>query len=354
MGRAVLQSCWPWIAWWVGSCGLLWLLARAGRARLRWGRLRRLHGDQRGTAQSLSFVLVLPLFIFVIMFIVQVSQLWIAEMVVHYSAFAGARAASVWIPARLAGGVETENCVAAYALAAESPEQPPPITDPTDPGFGPADNAASGEYYRIAETGQKYEKIRSAVVLALVPVSPSRDLGFDPPGAAMTTWDILDRAYQSMAPPPLFGKGPPRSGAITRRLRNKLAYAANNTAVEVRFFHSRAEPYLANWRFLDPYRYHPEDDLYEFRENELGWQDHVTVTVHYNLALLPGPGRLLFRTRQRDTGPQTISPQTGGRAGASFTYYVYPLVGSFTTGRQSATLGNEGEKSVLPYVYSSF
>ncbi len=360
MGRSVLQGCWPWMAWWVGSCGLLWLLARAGRGRLRWGRLRRLHGDQRGTAQGLSFVLVLPLFIFVIMFIVQVSQLWIAEMVVHYAAYTGARAAAVWIPARLEGGVETENCVWAYEDDLSLPDPTAPITDPDDPNFGPAQNAAVGDYYRMAPLGRKYEKIRSAVVLALVPISPSRDLGFDLPDQATTTWGILDRAFQAMAPNPASG-----TGAITRRLRNKLAYAANNAEVEVRFFHSRVEPYLLNWRPTypdhDPFPWLPEsdprspeppDDLYEFRANEIGWQDQITVTVHYDLALLPGPGRLLFRTQHRDTGPETVSQRPIAGRGPSNVYYSFPLVGSFTTGRQSATLANEGEKSVLPYVYS--
>jgi len=70
------------------------------------------------------------------------------------------------------------------------------------------------------------------------------------------------------------------------------------------------------------------------------------------LALLPGPGRLLFRTQHRDTGPETVSQRPIAGRGASNVYYSFPLVGSFTTGRQSATLGNEGEKSVLPYVYS--
>jgi hypothetical protein len=325
----------------------LWLVARAGRARLRWGRLRRLHGDQRGTVEGVSLVLALPLFVFVILFIVQVSQLWIAEMVVHYAAYAGARAAAVWIPARLEGGVETENCVWAYVPDPSVPEQPAPITDPEDPSFGPAQDAGLGDYYRMAETGRKYEKIRSAVVLALVPISPSRDLGFDLPGQATATWGVLDRALQAMAPSPASGPS-----AIRRRLRNKLAYAANNTAVEVRFFHSRAEPYLADWRLLDAFPFGPEDDLYEFRPGEIGWQDQITVTVHYDLALLPGPGRLLFRTRHRDSGPEAISQRPIAGRGPANVYYSFPLVGSFTTGRQSATLGNEGEKSVLPYVYA--
>ena len=51
--------------------------------------------------QSLSFVLTLPLFIMVMMMIVQVSQLMIGMVVVHYAAFAAARSAAVWIPAAM-------------------------------------------------------------------------------------------------------------------------------------------------------------------------------------------------------------------------------------------------------------
>ena len=42
-----------------------------------------------------------------------------------------------------------------------------------------------------------------------------------------------------------------------------------------------------------PYNIAPYPD--EFQFNEIGWQDQITVTVKYNLALLPGPGRLLAR-----------------------------------------------------------
>ena len=51
--------------------------------------------------QSLSFVLTLPVFIFIMMMIVQVSQLMIGIVVVHYAAFAAARSAAVWIPAAM-------------------------------------------------------------------------------------------------------------------------------------------------------------------------------------------------------------------------------------------------------------
>ena len=65
-------------------------LYRVARRPARFSRLRNLHGDQCGAVQSLSFVLVLPLFVMVMLFIVQVSQLMIGTIVVHYSAYAAA------------------------------------------------------------------------------------------------------------------------------------------------------------------------------------------------------------------------------------------------------------------------
>ena len=72
----------------------LLLRLSGGRKRQRtvWG----LHGDQRGSVQSLSFVLTLPLFIMIIMAIVQIGQIMMAQVVVEYAALASARAASVW------------------------------------------------------------------------------------------------------------------------------------------------------------------------------------------------------------------------------------------------------------------
>ncbi len=90
MTRQVLLACLPWTAVLGGSIALLWLLARLHRARFDWGRIRLLPGDELGTVQSLSFVLTLPAFVMVMLFILQVSQLMIATIAVHYAAYAGA------------------------------------------------------------------------------------------------------------------------------------------------------------------------------------------------------------------------------------------------------------------------
>ena len=80
----------------------------------------------RGQRQSLSFVLTLPLFILVMLTLVQISQVMIGRMVVQYAAFAAARSAIVWVPARLPG--EPENWLPTYA----------PADDPSAALVGPA------------------------------------------------------------------------------------------------------------------------------------------------------------------------------------------------------------------------
>ena len=63
----------------------------------------------------------------------------------------------------------------------------------------------------------------------------------------------------------------------------------------------------------------------EFHSNELGWQDQVTVTVKYELALLPGPGRLLARYVVGPGGQPIRWPQAS-RVTATSTRY--PLTAS--------------------------
>ena len=111
MHRAVLEACLPCLGALGVSFAALVVVWRLSGARLDWRRLARLHRCQQGGVQSLAFVVTLPLFIVIVMFIVQVSQLMIGVIVVNYSAFAAARAASVWIPADVAvdGYLEPAN-----------------------------------------------------------------------------------------------------------------------------------------------------------------------------------------------------------------------------------------------------
>jgi len=348
MGRAVLIACLPW-----AGCLLLLLciataLVRWNRARPEWRRLIRLHRDQAGSVQSLSFVLTVPIFIWVMMFIVQVTQLMIATVVVHYAAYAAARSAAVWIPQRLANG-EQENWFASFMPDPEAPQQFP-VLDPGAPGYGPS---AGGVTYVVQPGSLKYRKIRQAALVACAPVCPSRDLGLPVDAEVAQLVGLMERAFAAVAP----RRAVP--AAILPRLRNKLAYAAGTlqlqrwdeasgdwvfedvplTDIQIRFFHPNSEPPLLPW-YIGP-------TLEEFYPGvELGWQDHVTVTVTHQFALLPGPGQLLASRVLRHPGHvqdalarRIAEGQSGGQR-----VYVYPLTAT-------ATLGIEGDKSVLPYKY---
>ena len=324
MTRESSSACLPWIAILAGSVALLWWLVRLNHAGFQGRRLLLLHADEGGSAQTLSFVLTLPIFVWVMLFIVQVSQLMIATIAVNYAAFAAARAAIVWIPANIAG-TETENCLTGYGVDPEA-QNLVPVLDPSDPNYGPAQG---GDTYLVAQSGPKYTKIQLAAALALMGVSPSRDLGLDVPVEGESAQGVLPSAYNALAPNALAPQ------AVGRRLNNKLAYALENTEVDVRVFHPGSEPPLITYDL-------PLNTTEFVPGQEIGWQDAITVTVNYQLALLPGPGRLLGSGTVKASDKIYTDGQEPTRKGMMV--YKYPL-------SASATLGNEGEKSVAPYVY---
>ncbi len=325
MGRVVLQACLPWLALLLVSLVCACGLVRINRYRPQWHRLRELHRDQVGGVQSLSFVLTLPLFVMVMLLIVQVSQLMIATVVVHYAAYGAARSAVVWIPADL-GEPEGPNCISICYPDPDAEEQMVPILDPTDPNYGPAEG---GMTYVVEPGSLKYDRISTAAVIGCLAISPSRDVGATMPGGGENIYAAMYAVYGSM----IAGLPSENNPRIPGRLRNKLAYAMENTEVEVRFFHKNSEPPLLT--YLQAY------DIGQFHFNELGWQDVIKVTVRHDLALLPGPGRLLARpVASPDGSTDRVSSniRTFGKT------YVYPL-------HASITMGTEGEIPVIPYVH---
>jgi hypothetical protein len=312
MGREVLLACLPLAALLAASLLVAGLFARAADARLDWRRLRWFHADQGGTVQSLSLVLTLPLFLLVMLFIVKLSQLMIAEVVVHYAAFASARSASVWIPAQL--DWEQPNCISTRQPDPDANDQVFPVLRPEDPGYGPGHG---GVTYLVDPSGSKYQKVFSAAVLACMPIGPSR---FDGPEAP-----ALEEVYASMVP------SSSSNAATARRLRSKLAYALKATKVEMRVFHMNIEPPLQAPPPQQSYGILHDPD--EFRFNEFGWQDVVTVTVRHDYFLTDGAlGRTL----------RIFLPSIREVDGL----YVYPI-------SASATMTVEGEKPAVTYVHQS-
>ena len=83
----------------------------------------------------------------------------------------------------------------------------------------------------------------------------------------------------------------------------------------------------------------------EYLENEVGWQDPITVKVTHWMALLPGPGRLLFGGKRYvlwgSADPVPRVKQLGAPARGVYAYRI----------TAECTLGNEGLKSARPYAY---
>jgi hypothetical protein len=119
----------------VGAGVGLGLLA-AFASRMRQGKVVRpgFHADQGGTA-AIQMVLLMPVALLIFLLFIQTAVLFNANMVVHYAAFAAARMATVVVPMEMAD--ELHNLM-------YSPDQ---------------------------GVSQKWEMIRRAGVLALVPVS---------------------------------------------------------------------------------------------------------------------------------------------------------------------------------------
>src|SRR4051812_19202935 len=110
MLRNALQDVWPLAIALVATLGALAAIVRGLSPRKQWRSLLSLHADESGGVQSLSFVLTVPIFIWLMMLVVQITQVMIATMVVHYAAYAAARSATVWIPAWVSID-EPSNCI---------------------------------------------------------------------------------------------------------------------------------------------------------------------------------------------------------------------------------------------------
>lgn len=302
MPRELLVALLPWSGLLLAGVAALWLIVRILGAKADWRSLARLHRDEEGAVQSLAFVVTIPVFVMVLMLVVQVSQLMIAIATVHYSAYAAARSAIVWIPANI-GEPETESRIGSY------------YPDPDE------DLPGDGQVYSIAPVGPKYDKIHLAAAMACAAVCPSRDLGYAAGGGESTA---LRTVYAALDPNSSWNT------RIPARLANKLAYSLANTEVKISFLHRDDEPPLMRWDIP------PDRD--EFYPNEVGWQDPVKVTVRHKFALLPGPGRLLATSTASTSGRDRVAEGIE-RVGRTF---VRELT-------YSVTMNNEGEKSVLPF-----
>lgn len=336
MTRQILIACLPCFAVLCALIVVLRLLLAVGLPSWNWKRLGRVHACQQGGVQSLAFVLTMPIFVMVILLIVQVSQLMIAQMVIHYAAFAGVRSASVWLPAAVADPTTELNN---YAEVENRLSDMPTSTD----GYYTDYEVTS------SNTSEKLWKVRMAVLQALMPLAPSRPVGARGQTAYLANVASANqRVYTTLVP------AAQANQQLGTRIANKLNYADQNTRVVVEWIDS-SDP--SGRDSLDYMSYNARNHGYPdpekqttFRETEIGWQDPITVYVIHQFALLPGPGRFLAAQLVRADGlPDRVSPRikSAGRVDASRTLYTTQI-------QAAATMTCEGWKSVKPMVQPAY
>ncbi|MDA7901671.1 pilus assembly protein [bacterium] len=327
MNQTILTSCTPWaICLVVAVVGARVLVGLSG-AKFDFARLRRIHANETGSVQSLSFVLTLPFFVMVLMLIVQVNQIMFGNILVHYSAFAAVRSASVWIPANGNPEFETANRISSITLINSTEEGQQYLVSPWFDG--------------------KYSEIRQAATLACMPLAPSRNLGYTLDQYGNRSQIAMEKVYAGLDP------GSAANAKISDRIRNKLAYSYPNTEVQLTFWHRsrprnvRIRDERVEWRdpplqpiYPEAYGVSPYFD--EYYDNEIGWQDELTALVTFNLPLLPGPIRFFA-----PTGGSIAADGTNPSRDQSGEVFIWPL-------KAFATMGVEGQKPQLPYWQETF
>jgi hypothetical protein len=344
MHRAILEACFPLLLWMLGGFAAMWLMLRVSGARLSLARLRALHGCQQGGVQSVSFVLTLPVFMMLVLFIVQVSQLMIGITVVHYAAFAAARAASVWIPAEMPG--EPANEMDAIAINVDKSIYPDWVSQTITFNAVPEGRA------------WKYNKIWTAAAINCVPIAPShRYLS----ASALQQIDsniaeTIVTLYRNLVPKSA------NDSVIPNRLRNKAAYAAEHTYIVI--MGTDANKNSLNGPTYNPINHPQPTDIYSpeyqfpqqwaYKTNEVGWQDPMTVQVFFRFPLMTGPGRFLSpgkfmsqKLTQQDRTPDKVSSTIQIWNKQDHPHYAESVY--YTVLSATATITNEGMKSIIPY-----
>ncbi len=273
-------------------------------------RVRGLDGCEEGGVQSLALVLTLPFFVGTILMLVQLSQVLIGVMTVHYAAFAAARSAVVWIPAWVedqdptrGNDVTGENEIDVYFTRG----QPIDLT----PG--------------IAQHSRKFREIQAAAVQACVAISPAR-LVNGPRAGEAEVGEAVDAflAFQQLTNDPRIGRW--RTAAL-----NRWSYSAANTQVRLAFM---GQPRLSP-------TYNPVGHpVVPHEGNEAGWDESVTAIVAHEVSLVPGPGRWLFQRRNWGRVPGNLAANWPGSGRLD----RVPVIGS-------ATLSLAGLQSNRPVVY---
>jgi hypothetical protein len=166
-------------------------------------------------------------------------------------------------------------------------------------------------------------------------------------GAAM----VMKELYESLSPESS------RNSRIPGRIDHKLAYSFQNTAVRLEFRDKntfRGPTYNPRVAVRDPQtggvlRDDEGEVVRSWDPHEVGWEDPVRVLVTHEFALLPGPGRVLAKYLVRtNEEPDRVAERIDIRTNASRErLYTTSIIAS-------ATLTNDGFKTLMPYEQESY
>ncbi len=376
--RVILDDCRPALYALGVALVMLVLMIRISGCRLDLRRLGQLHRCQRGGVQSLSFVLTLPMFVMTIMFILQVSQLMIAQVAINNAAYGAARSLAAWVPQHV---VEIEPDARTNPFGIEPHFQNVIRDNRLAPGidFGyqyvggvREDGVIGGSQRQATENIRKLDFPFRSAVRACAVISPSQNLGLELTSEARDHFLATRTAWQRFV-------GTGASSSSASRLYNKFCYSYWNTEMWIRFTDANvpSPPGLPTRDSRNGPTYNPaghdkaneNPEKYGYESYEIGWRDPITVTVRHNLALLPGPGRFLAKQLVRSDGPpDMVSHRINQWAGPR--RQIDPASGAYSGGGNSAhdplynrrvystviwaraTVINDGIKSLVPYVHA--
>jgi hypothetical protein len=326
MNRQILEACLPYFLLLAAGFVVARVLLGLSGAKWRFQGFKQLNRCEEGSVQSLALVMTLPLFLMVVMFIVQMAHLMVGVLVVNYAAFAAARSAIVWIPAQVGEPTSPDSPY-------NSPNRLLPTMTPgsssTGTGTGANGVILSGSSQELTYS-RKCQEIFSSAALACAIISPtSSRFGYTQtnpmiPGLV----SAIQNTYQTIIP------ASTSNTKINQRLQRKVSYSCDNTFVTISFQNLDSEKGPT---------YNPIGHKYrEYQPSEIGWQDPVTVTVSHNFALFPGAGRFIAAIRNKPPGSISGAPDE-----------VQLKNGIFQTSlTASVQLTNEGLKSVREHQQS--
>ena len=277
----------------IGCVLTLWGVGR-GQARRR---SKTLATDQAGVA-TIEFCLVLPILLFMILLLAQVTLAMGGNIYVHYSAFIATRAAIVYIPQ----------------------------------DDGTLDGAPN--FISNSTNTPKREAIRLAAVYALVPVSGRLENGALQAGRYK---DGITGYYEG------YGAGTPNWNKVYVPFSPKATtFSISSTEAKLNYADANTDIFVME-TIVNP------DESVEFRRisgtYEFGPKDAVTVQVEHRLYLPVPYVRFLFSDAQINISRSEIR---GGGSSQSFTYDHNDDARRYRTITAQYTLTNEGIYDELP------